>query len=165
MFLSFFLFFFLRYFWGFLCLYCQDRTAEEWTGNRGERGNDMQQRATGGIEPGSAARGHSLCIWGTCSTDWATGCPIDLAFISLTYGSACVCVCVFVGVRKCVHVYCLPSDVWEGVGKSNLRVTGRVSSCHVFRIGAGLGWWQKQALDTSRFTYQPIQMQQNMALQ
>ncbi len=31
------LFFFLRYFLGFLCLYFLDRTAEEWTGNRGER--------------------------------------------------------------------------------------------------------------------------------
>ncbi len=32
-----------------------NRTHEEWTGNRGERGNDKQQRATGGIEPMAAA--------------------------------------------------------------------------------------------------------------
>ncbi len=38
-----------------MCLYYSDRTAEEWTGNRGERGNDMQQRAAGGIKPMAAA--------------------------------------------------------------------------------------------------------------
>ncbi len=32
------IFFFKDIFWGFLGLYFQDRTAEEWTGNRGERG-------------------------------------------------------------------------------------------------------------------------------
>ncbi len=35
----------------FSAFYSLDRTAEEWTGNRRERGNDLQQRATGGIEP------------------------------------------------------------------------------------------------------------------
>ncbi len=44
-------FFFLKIFWGAFCAFIQDRTAEEWTGSRAERGNDMQQRATGGIEP------------------------------------------------------------------------------------------------------------------
>ncbi len=32
-----------------------DRTAEDWTGNRTERGNDTQQRATEWIEPLAAA--------------------------------------------------------------------------------------------------------------
>ncbi len=40
------------YFLMFLCLYFLDRTAEEWTGR--ERENDMQQRATGGIEAAAA---------------------------------------------------------------------------------------------------------------
>ncbi len=55
---------------------------------------------------------------------------MDLAFISLIYGG----------------VYCFLGDVWEGVRKGNVRVTGRVSSCHsppnhellVFSRGGGV---------------------------
>ncbi len=36
----------LQVFWGAFVPLSFDWTAEEWTGNRGERGNDTQQRAT-----------------------------------------------------------------------------------------------------------------------
>ncbi len=44
--------------------------------------------------------------------------------MSLIYGRVCVCLCA----RVCVH--CFFGDVWEAVGKSNTRATGRVSSGH-----------------------------------
>lgn len=53
-----------------------DRTAEqcqEMGWNSG--GDDMQQKATPGWiwELSSLRRGHGLCMWGACSTSWATG--------------------------------------------------------------------------------------------
>ncbi len=42
----------------------------------------------------------------------------------------CLCVCVFLGVCN-VCVCCFLGNVWEGVGKSDVRVSGRVSSCHI----------------------------------
>ncbi len=57
-------------------------------------------------------------------------------------------------------VYCFLGDVWEGVGKSNIRVTGCVSSRHclqnreplVFLEGAGRAAWlvRKRPPDASR---------------
>ncbi len=48
------------------------RTAEEWTGSRGERGGMTCSKGPQvELNPG----GHSPCIWGACSTDWATGRP------------------------------------------------------------------------------------------
>ncbi len=64
----------LRYFGRglFVPFYFQDRTAEEWTGNRGERGGMTCSKGPQ-VEsnPGPLLRGHSLCIWGACSTEWA----------------------------------------------------------------------------------------------
>ncbi len=47
---------------------------------------------------------------------------VDLAFISLIFGDVCGCVSVC--------LYRFQGSVYEGVGKSNFRVTGRVFSRH-----------------------------------
>ncbi len=51
---------------------------------------------------------------------------MDLAFISLIYGGMCVFVIV------CAYVYCLFARAMCGrvLGKGNVLVTGRVSSCY-----------------------------------
>ncbi len=60
---------------------------------------------------------------------------IDLTFISLIYRCVCVCWCV------CVCMYCFLGDMWEGVRRSDVKVTGCISSWHslsellVFRGG------------------------------
>ncbi len=65
-------------FGGFLCLYFKDRTAEEWTGNRGEReGMTCSKGPLVESNPWPLRQGQSPCIWGACSTNWATGCPIN----------------------------------------------------------------------------------------
>ncbi len=80
---------------------------------------------------------------------------MDLAFISLIYG--CVCVCYGVCECVCVCVYRFLGDVWECVGKSNIRVTG----C-VWGGVQGSGDDEKRPPDTlqiSRLTNRKIQLQ------
>ncbi len=61
-----------KIFFGLLYLYFLDRAAEEQTGKRGEREGSACSCHKVESNPGPLQRGHSLCMWGACSTDWAT---------------------------------------------------------------------------------------------
>ncbi len=51
-------------------LYYSDRTAEEWTGNRGEReGMTCTKGPEVESNMGLPRGGQSLCTWGACSTN------------------------------------------------------------------------------------------------
>ncbi len=63
----------------------EDRTAEEWTGNRGERdGMTCSKGPQEESNPGPLRRGHSLSVWGVCSTDCATRRPTYYIFNRVT---------------------------------------------------------------------------------
>ncbi len=51
-----------------------------------------------------------------------------------------MCVCFLACAYVCV--YCFLGDVWEGVGQSNIRVTGRVSSCRSLLNPKPLGFFR-----------------------
>ncbi len=63
-----------------------------------------------------------------------------------------------------VCVYCFLSDVWEGVGKRNIRATGRVSSRHsplnceplFFLKGAGCRAWLVTKVSMRHVTFHLI---------
>ncbi len=87
---------------------------------------------------------------------------MDLAFISLMY--SCACVCLLVCMSVCV--YCFLGNVW------NIRLTGRVSSHHsllnvFFRGGEmyGLVGDESDHQTCHISPDQPIAMHQKIALQ